>query len=82
MYLDDFVWNFIFVGQICLQKNENVWIIDDNTTNIVGLFEAIEEDLKCLKKDPTTNFDVTVRIRGGEKNSNAAHTCLHMELAS
>ena len=38
--------------------------INDDTINIIGLFEAIEEDLKSLKKDLRTTLDVTARIRG------------------
>ena len=51
----------------CNEVFYDVWMIDDDTTNIISLHEAIEEDLKCLKKDPTTSFDITARIRGGEK---------------
>ena len=44
----------------------DIWMIDDDTTNILGLFEAIEEDLKILEKEAPTTLDVTAHIRGGE----------------
>ena len=44
----------------------DVWKIDDDTSNILGLFSAIGEYLKSLEKDATTMLDVTAHIRGGE----------------
>lgn len=42
------------------------WRIDDDHTNIIGLHQAINEDLKCFENDPTIVLHILAHIRGGD----------------